>query len=58
MRKQIVLNAQGRGFFSVWMTVFKNDPDMLNRLINAFPGTSGDCFDHEGKAIHRPKGRI
>ncbi|BAZ83207.1 hypothetical protein PN497_01795 [Sphaerospermopsis kisseleviana CS-549] len=40
------------------MTVFKDDPDMLNRLINAFPGTSGDCFDHEGKAIHRPKGRI
>lgn len=58
MRKQIVLNAQGRGFFSVWMTVFKDDPDMLNRLINAFPGTAGDCFDQQGKAIHRPQGRI
>jgi hypothetical protein len=58
MRKQIVSNAQGRGFFSVWMTVFKDDPDMLNRFINAFPGTCTDCFDVEGKAILRPGGRI
>ncbi len=58
MRKQIVSNAQGRGFFSIWMTVFKDDPDMLNRFINAFLGTCTDCFDVEGKAIPRPGGRI
>jgi uncharacterized protein (TIGR02646 family) len=58
MRKQIVRTAQGIGFFSVWMTVFKDDHDMLQRFIAAFPGTSGDCFDHQGKAIHRPKGRV
>ncbi|QYX32865.1 HNH endonuclease [Sphaerospermopsis torques-reginae] len=58
MRKQIVRTAQGIGFFSVWMTVFKDDPEMIKRFIAAFPGTAGDCFDHEGKPIHRPKGRV
>lgn len=36
MRNQIVRTAQGQGFWSIWMTVFQNDPDMLNRLIDAF----------------------
>ena len=58
MRKQVVRTAQGRGFFSVWMTVFQDDSEMLKRFISAFPGTAGDCFDNEFKAIHRPKGRV
>ena len=58
MRNQIVRNAQGQGFWSVWMTVFQNDPDMLNRLIAAFPGTCKSCFDAQGNPIHRPRGRI
>ncbi|MDB9308594.1 hypothetical protein PN471_08080 [Aphanizomenon sp. CS-733/32] len=58
MRRQIIRTAQGQGFWSIWMTVFKDDPDMLNRLINAFPGTCADCFDVQGKAIPRPGGRI
>lgn len=58
MRKQIVCNAQGRGFWSIWMTVFENDSDMLNRFINAFPGTCKNCFDVSGNTIPRPKGRI
>jgi uncharacterized protein (TIGR02646 family) len=45
MRQQIVRTAQGQGFWSVWMTVFKDDPDMLERLINAFAGTAKSCFD-------------
>ena len=27
------------GFFSVWMVVFRNDDDMRQRLVEAFPGT-------------------
>jgi len=58
MRNQIVRNAEARGFWSIWMIVFQTDADMLNRLINAFPGTCKNCFDVLGKAIPRPKGRI
>ncbi len=29
LRKLIVKNAKSNGFWSVWMTVFKDDPDML-----------------------------
>lgn len=31
--------ALGTGFFSVWMAVFRDDEDMRQRLIDAFPGT-------------------
>ena len=58
MRNQIVRTAQGQGFWSIWMTVFQNDPDMLNRLIDAFPGTCKSCFDILGNAIPRQKGRL
>jgi uncharacterized protein (TIGR02646 family) len=58
MRDTIVDLAVAQGFWSVWMTVFKDYPDMLQRFISAFPGTCGDCFDMQGKAIHRPNGRI
>lgn len=47
-----VENAKLNGFFSIWMTVFHDDADMLNRLIDAFPGTRGSgCFDANGKPI-------
>lgn len=42
---QIIDTACAKGFWSVWMTVFKDDADMLDRLIRAFPGTCCDCFD-------------
>lgn len=58
MRKQIIRTAQGQGFWSIWMTVFQNDPDMLNRFIDAFPGTCKSCFDISGNAIPRQKGRL
>jgi uncharacterized protein (TIGR02646 family) len=45
MREQIVDTAKAQGFWSVWMTVFKDDPDMLERFIKEFPGTVVDCFD-------------
>ena len=54
----IVCLAAARGFFSVWMTVFCDHPDMLKRFIEAFPGTDRVCFDNEGQAVCRPGGRI
>lgn len=46
LRKQIVATAMATGFFSIWMTVFAHDPDMKQRLIDAFPGTrESGCFD-------------
>lgn len=37
MRNFIVMNAKNQGLWSIWMTVFHDDPDMLNRFIAAFP---------------------
>ena len=58
MRQQIVDTALGSGFWSVWMTVFKEEPDMLQRFIDAFAGTCRDCFDISGNPIPRQKGRL
>ena len=58
MREQIVEQSKASGFWSVWMTVFKDDPDMLNRFIDAFSGTCKSCFDISGNAISRQKGRL
>jgi len=45
MRRQIIRTATGHAYWSIWMTVFKEDASMLQRLIQAFPGTCSDCFD-------------
>lgn len=50
--------AAGYGFFSVWMSVFSDDPAICAVLITAFPGTASDCFDSNAKPITRPAGRI
>lgn len=45
LRDMAIRLAQKTGFFSIWMTVFQSDVDMLNRLIDAFPGTrASGCF--------------
>lgn len=44
-REQIVDTALGHAYWSIWMTVFADDADMLRRLIEAFPGTCRECFD-------------
>jgi hypothetical protein len=58
LREQIVYTAISRGFFSVWMTVFRADTEMRCRLINAFRGTSSSCFNREGNPVLRPGGAI
>ncbi|MCW5255376.1 HNH endonuclease [Verminephrobacter aporrectodeae subsp. tuberculatae] len=45
IKRLIIDLAISKGFWSTWMTVFMDDPDMLQRLINALPGTSKTCFD-------------
>lgn len=39
-KEQIVDTAKASGFWSVWMTVFKDDSGMKQRLIDSFPGTN------------------
>lgn len=58
MRCQIVRTAVGKGYWSIWMTVFADDRDMLNRFIHAFPGTAQDCFDADGQPVPRPGGQL
>ncbi len=57
MRRQVLRTAQA--YWSVWMTVFKDDPNMLQGLIEQFPGTCMDCFDPKSdfKPIPRPGGQ-
>ena len=58
MKSQIVMTAMGYGFFSVWLEVFKEESEMKNVLIAAFPGTEMDFFDADGnvKSILRLEG--
>lgn len=58
MARQIVRTAIGHGFFSIWMTVFKEIPEIKLALINAFPGTAKNCFDQNGNPVGRPGGKI
>ncbi|MGA9188637.1 MAG: HNH endonuclease signature motif containing protein [Methanosarcina sp.] len=57
-REQIVYTMTGHGYWSIWMTVFQDDPDMICRFINAVPGTSTDCFDENGMSLPRLGGQI
>ena len=38
-RRWVIDVAVATGFFSVWMTVFRNDEGICRRLMQAFPGT-------------------
>ena len=51
LREQIVETVHG--YWSIWMTVFKDDKDMLQRFITSFPGTCVECFDDNGSPIPR-----
>lgn len=60
MRRQIIRTAKAKGYWSIWMTVFFDDSDMLQRLTHTdnFSGTSDDCFDCDGLAIQRTNGQL
>lgn len=43
MARELALETlTGHGGWSIWMTVFSNDPDMQNRLITVLPGTAAE----------------
>lgn len=48
MKEQIMMTATADGFFSVWMTVFSAEPQILLALIENFPGTNKACYDEQG----------
>ena len=41
------------GFFSVWMTVFREFAEVKQALVEEFPGTARTCFDDAGNAFRR-----
>jgi HNH endonuclease len=49
--------AVSEGFFSVWMSVFSDFPDMRRRFIEGFPNTAADCFDPTTAALVSPRPR-
>ena len=57
MATQIGLTAKGFGFFSVWLTVFAAERDVLAEIFAAFPNTYTDT-DLNGNRIVRPNGII
>jgi uncharacterized protein (TIGR02646 family) len=57
-KKLVIEVANGRGFFSVWMTVFENYPEVKKELIKSFPGTARACFNRNGKPLNRPGGSV
>ncbi len=58
LREQIVVTAYLGGHWSIWMTVFKEDDDMLKRFLAKFPGTCKECFDEMGRPIPRESGMV
>jgi uncharacterized protein (TIGR02646 family) len=57
-RELVLKFAQSRGFFSIWMIVFENYPDVKRELIQLLPGTATPCFDLNGKPLSRPGATI
>jgi hypothetical protein len=51
----VILLAQATGIFSIWMEVFRDNPAIRNRLIDAFPGTrDSGCFDLQSFDLVQP----
>jgi len=47
MRRQVTRTAVENGFFSVWMSVFADDPVMRRMFIKGFKGTAKECFGED-----------
>lgn len=52
MKNQIIRTALSRGHWSIWMTVFKDENDILKRLIYSFPGTNTEFLFHICPELH------
>ncbi len=49
LKRQIVKTALAKGYWSIWMTVFSGEGDVVCELIDKFPGTARECFDLLGR---------
>lgn len=60
MKEQIMDTVKSKGYWSIWMTVFSDNPDMKQRFISEFSGTADDCFDSNNNyiPIPRPGGQL
>ncbi|MCK4928868.1 MAG: HNH endonuclease [Methanosarcinales archaeon] len=56
--RKLIVKMTGDAYWSIWMTVFQDDSDMLQRFIDALAGTANDCFDDSGIPLTRPGGQI
>lgn len=56
MRRQLVEHARSLGYWSMWMTVFADDPQMRAALLGLLRGTAGGCFDAAGRPVPRRGG--
>ncbi|WP_254632422.1 hypothetical protein [Achromobacter denitrificans] len=57
-RDVLISLAKESGFFSIWITVFHDDPDMRRRLVEAYVGTARDCFENDWTLKARVGGHI
>ena len=44
---RIIQMAQAKGYWSVWMKVFNEYPEVKKELITNFAGTAANCFDKD-----------
>ncbi len=58
LKHSITREAVATGFFSIWMTVFKNHPILKRSFIENFPGTAPNCFDKQGNTVPRKGGLL
>lgn len=42
----LVVIVEGTGFWSIWMTVFENHPNVKQALVDGISGTNKTCFEH------------
>ena len=49
----IGLWATDNGFFSIWIQVFSDYPNVKKEIINSFKGTATDAFDDNADAVQR-----
>ncbi|MCK6376833.1 MAG: hypothetical protein L6Q69_22415, partial [Zoogloea sp.] len=55
LRRQIVRTVKIGSYWSVWMTVFKDYPEILREMIRAIPGTAVSCFDVNNNCAPVPR---
>jgi hypothetical protein len=53
--ESIVDLALSEGFFSIWLTVFHDLPEMRQRFISSFPNTAEDCFSDPSTDLVSPR---